>query len=72
MTLKKFLVLGSALAGAAVLANKDRRERLLRSTRDFLEDARKRLEARAEPVDIGRGQGTEPATPAADITVPHF
>ena len=69
MTLKKFLVLGSVLAGAAVLANRDRRERLLRSSRNLLENARKRLEARREPIDIGTGTGAN-VTTATDYPTP--
>jgi len=69
MTFKKFLVLGSALAGAAVLANKDRRDKLLRSSKDLLDNARKKLEARRGPVDVGTGTGAN-VTTATDYPTP--
>ena len=59
MTIKKFLLLGSVLAGGAVLASKDRRDRLLRAARDFLDSARKQLEERRGPIDIGSGPGRD-------------
>ena len=43
MTIKKLAVLGSVLAGAALLQNKERRERLMRSATDFLHTTRDRL-----------------------------
>jgi len=71
MTLTKFLVLGSVVGGAVVLSNKARRERLLTSAKNFIENARTRLEARTQPVDIGTGTGSNPVTTAPDFSTPN-
>ena len=69
MTFKKCLVIGSALAGAALLANKERRNRLFQSSKDFIDNARKKLEAKRAPVDIGTGVGAN-VTTASDYPSP--
>ena len=71
MTLKKFLVVGGALAGAAMLANKDRRNRLMQSTKDFIDNARRRIAVTREPVDLGTGTGANPVTTAPDYPTPN-
>jgi hypothetical protein len=70
MTLTKFLVLGSAVAGVVILSNKNRRDRLLRSAKDFIDDARRKLEMRNQPVDVGTGTGDKPVTTAPDYPTP--
>ena len=66
MTLTKFLVLGSAVTGVVLLANKERRDRVLTSAKDFIDNARRKLEVRSQPVDVGSGTGRAPVTTAPD------
>ena len=63
MTLTKFLVLGSAVTGVVLLANKERRDRVLTSAKDFIDNARRKIEVQSQPVDLGSGTGTSTATP---------
>ena len=44
MTLKRLLFLGSALAGVALLQNKERRDRFMKGANDLFNNARDRLQ----------------------------
>jgi len=70
MTLTKFLVLGSAVTGVVLLSNKERRDRLLTSAKDFIDNARRRIEVQSQPVDVGTGTGTSSRTTAPDYPTP--
>ena len=70
MTLTKFIVLGSIVGGAVVLSNKQRRDRLLASAKNFIDNARTRLESRNQPVDLGTGTGTASVSTASDYPTP--
>jgi len=70
MTLTKFLVLGSAVTGVVLLSNKERRDRLLTSAKDFIDHARRRIEVQSQPVDVGTGTGTSSRTTAPDYPTP--
>jgi hypothetical protein len=66
--IKKLAVLGTVLAGAALLQNKERRERLTQSAQGFIKSARERLGQVTQQMEDGANKG---AMPSAGVTTRH-
>jgi hypothetical protein len=56
--IKKLAVLGTVLAGAALLQNKERRERLTQSAQGFIKTARERLGQVTQQMEDGASKGS--------------